>query len=262
MIMKYTTLPPEKEQTYPKENEVVGDNFFETLYVSSGQIKKSPNDSYFPKNYLDTDDLKDKERLSKLLNGFKALLDTNLVNERGIVKFIKDNQADFLVGSLLKQYYGHFGHHDAYLFPEFKLGDDYAVDYLLAGLGSGGWEFVFIEFEAPKKDITLKDGHFGVAYRKGLKQINDWENWLHANYSALELTYDKKMKEGAILPKEFTKLDTSRLHFVVVAGRRDDFKKTTTYNLRRQTSKKDNIRYLHYDNLVDAAQNIIGQWTY
>lgn len=53
MIIKHTTLPPEKEQTCPKENEVVGDNFFETLYVSSGQIKKSPNNSYFPKNYLD-----------------------------------------------------------------------------------------------------------------------------------------------------------------------------------------------------------------
>lgn len=261
MIMKHTTLPPEKEHTCPKENEVVSDNFFETLYVSSGQIKKSSNDSYFPKNYLDTESLKDKERLSKLLNEFKALLDINLINERGIVKFIKNNQADFLVGSLLKKYYGRFGHHEAYLFPEFELGNTYKADYLLAGLGSGGWEFVFIEFEAPKKNITLKNGHFGDASRKGLKQINDWENWLYANYSTLEQTYDKKMKDGVILPKEFTKLDPSRLHFIVVAGRRDDFK-DTTYNLRRQTSKKDNILYLHYDNLVDAAQNIIGQWTY
>jgi hypothetical protein len=249
----YTTLPPENV------SPTLDDSFFENLTVSSGQTKKSPDDSLFPKNYLDTEKLKDKERLSKLLNEFKDLLDTNLINERGIVKFIKDKQADFLVGSLLKKY--HFGHHDAYLFPEFKLADDLVVDYLLAGLGSGGWEFVFIEFEAPKKKITLKDGHFGDSYRKGIKQINDWENWLHANYSTLKLTYKKKMKDGVTLPKEFTELDISRLHFVVVAGRRGDYK-DTTYNLRRQTSKRDNILYLHYDNIVDAAQNIIGQWTY
>lgn len=251
----YTTLS--SENVYP----TLDGSFFEKLTVSSGRIKKSPEDSLFPKNYLDTEKLKDNERLSKLLVEFEVLLDTDSVNEREILKFIKDNQADFLVASLLKQFYGRFGHHDAYLFPEFELGNTYKADYLLAGLGSGGWEFVFIEFEAPKINITLNDGHFGTAYRKGLKQINDWENWLYANYSALELTYNKKMKDGVILPKEFTRLDPSRLHFAVVAGRRGDFK-DTTYNLRRHTSKKENILYLHYDNILDAAQKIIGQWTY
>lgn len=42
-----------------------------------------------------------------------------------------------------------FGHHDAYIIPEFMLGNSYKVDYLLIGKSSRGYEFVFIELEKP-----------------------------------------------------------------------------------------------------------------
>ena len=261
----YTTLTNEEEETWRtvREKEVVGGD--EEFFITCSRYREYPKaarhfESIFPNNFLDTIELEDKEHLSKQLQEFKDLLDSRQVSERKILNFIRSKRAYFLVASLLRQYYSHFGHHGAYIFPEFQLGNSYKADYLLVGLGSGGWEFVFVELEAPNGKVTLKDGDFGDTFRKGLKQINDWEKWLEANYSFLEETYSKSKKEGATLPKEFTKLDTSRLHFAVVAGRRQDFKEST-YQKRRKTIK-DNVCVLHYDNLVNAAQNIIGSWSY
>jgi len=46
----------------------------------------------------------------------------------------------------------------------------------------------------------------------------------------------------------------------VVAGRRDNFTKKT-YRERRNM-KNDSTLILHYDNLIDASENIIGQNRY
>ena len=63
------------------------------------------------------------------------------------------------------------GHHGAYLFPEFPLGTSYKADYLLIGNGSGGHEFIFIELENPKGNITLQNGELGNTFRKGILQV-------------------------------------------------------------------------------------------
>ncbi len=267
----YTTLTKEEEEVWHTviDKEVVdgGEKFFigdQEVYTAVSRYREYPKAarhfmSIFLNNFLDPVELEGKEGLSKQLQEFKDLLDSRLVSERKILNFIRSKRAYFLVASLLRQYY-RFGHHDAYIFPEFQLGNSYKADYLLVGLGSGGWQFVFVELEAPNGKVTLNDGDFGDTFRKGLKQINDWEKWLEANYSFLEETYSKSKKEGVTLPKEFTKLDTSRLHFAVVAGRREDFKEST-YQKGRKTIK-DNVRVLHYDNVVDAARNIIGSLLY
>lgn len=52
-------------------------------------------------------------------------------NEQEIQKYIKQNRKWFIPGSIFLDY--NFGHHDAYLFPEQKLGNEYAVDYMLLG---------------------------------------------------------------------------------------------------------------------------------
>jgi len=48
---------------------------------------------------------------------------------------------------------------------------------------------------------------------------------------------------------------------VVVAGRRSDFSEKT-YILKREYKKEKDIDVLHYDNLVDFSNNLIGKITY
>lgn len=133
------------------------------------------------------------------------------------------------------------------------------MDYLLVGDASDGHQFLLIELENPYGRVTLGDGSFGEVIRKGISQINDWKEWIEANYSSFIEAFQKETNRE--LPREFYKLDTSRIHYSVVAGRRNDYAEKT-YNLRRRLNKDQNINLLHFDNLYDFAERIIGQPTY
>ena len=72
----------------------------------------------------------------------------------------------------------------------------------------------------------------------------------------------RKYKNSAFdLPEEFYVLYMSRFHYVVVAGRRTDFR-DKTYIIKRERKKADDIDIIHYDNLFDFSNNLIGKQTY
>lgn len=216
--------------------------------------------SLFPNNWLDIEELKESERLSQLSNQFLKLLDESDTDERAVINFIRHEYAYFIVGSILKSNYN-FGHHDAYIIPEFMLGNSYKADYLLIGNGSGGHQFVFVELQRPSGKIILNNGELGDDFRKGIKQVNDWEAWLESNYSSLFETFTRYLNPKENLPTEFLKYDNTRFHYAVVAGRRDVFT-DKSYRIKRKSRENQNINLLHYDNLYDSAKTLIGQLSY
>lgn len=229
---------------------------------NSGMFRKFPKAirhfrSIFPNNYLDVVDLDNDEDLKAKNERYKALIDNPKTIETDILNHLKITQSFHILGSILKEY--HFGHHGAYLFPEFKLGNTYEVDYLLLGDSSGGYQFLLVELENPYGRITIGDGEFGDVIRKGIKQIVDWKIWMEANYSSFIESFEKETTQQ--LPKEFYKLDSSRINYCVVAGRRNNFTEKT-YSLKRRLEKEQGINLLHYDNLFDLAERIIGEATY
>jgi len=214
----------------------------------------------FPNNYLDVVELKEDVVLNKKINDFESLVFSETTNEREILNFIRENEAYFIVGSLLKSYFS-FGHHDAYAFPEFPLGNSYRVDYVLVGKSSDGWNFVFVELESPNKNITLENGELGSAFRKGENQIQDWDAWIEQYYSFIQEIFNKYKNIDMPLPREFAQLDKSRINYVVIAGRRKDFTEKT-YRIRRVKNNNNQLLILHYDNLIDASKGLIGSATY
>ena len=69
-------------------------------------------------------------------------------------RYIKSNQKWFIPLSILKAY--DFGHHFSCVVPEFQLGSQYRLDYLLVGKNSLGYQFVFVEFEDVNVDFRIK----------------------------------------------------------------------------------------------------------
>lgn len=132
---------------------------------------------------------------------------------------------------------------------------------MLIGKNSGGYEFIFIELEHPYGKIIKKDGALGEVFRKGIEQTKDWKRWLDRNYQSLRENFVKNIKNNDRLPSEFVEYDSTRFHYVVVAGRRDDFNEDT-YCIKREHKKEQNITLLHYDNLIDFSKDIIGKSTY
>jgi len=215
--------------------------------------------SLFPNNFLDAVELRtETESLIDKLGKFRIVLD-NGTEEQKILNFIKTEKAHFIIGSILRNY--RFGHHALYIFPEFMLPPNYKVDYLIIGENSDGHHFVFVELENPNGNITNSDGSFGNTIRKGIKQIDDWELWLEANFSNLRLVFEQALGTNEPLPKEFTVFDKTRIHFIVVAGRRKYFNEKT-YRLQRSHSEQRKLLIFHYDNILDFATEVIGKHTY
>ncbi|WP_258100624.1 DUF4263 domain-containing protein [Marinoscillum pacificum] len=217
------------------------------------------HESIFPNYILDTDELDVNETTTDIMNQFKSIIHDKSSNERDILRFIKIQKAYFIIGSILQNY--RFGHHSAFLFPEFELPPNYKVDYLVIGKSSYGHEFVFVELERPNTDITTKDGNLGTTFRKGIKQVEDWSYWLESNFSHLKLMFEKNQGKHSSLPMEFLSLDTTRMHFAVVAGLREDFN-DHSYRIARKMKKESSILILHYDNLIDSAISVLEHGNY
>ena len=87
--------------------------------------------SLFPNNLMEINDYKENALLDVEL--FEELLSNNATKERDILTFINKGKHFHIIASLLSGGGYSFGHHATYLFPEFELGNNYIVDYLLVG---------------------------------------------------------------------------------------------------------------------------------
>ena len=99
----------------------------------------------------------------------------------------------------------------------------------------------------------MNNGSYGATIRKGLSQIQEWDIWLESNFSQLIAVFKKHLSPKAQLPDEFRELDKTRIHYIVVVGRRKDFNDKTR-RLNRNYLGVPNSRIMHYDRLADEAK--------
>lgn len=246
-----------------KQEEIV--HRLSTLNIRKNLFSKYPKAArhfmhLFPNHYLDIIELQDTEYLQKKISEFSELLNKPETLERDILNYINHSSSFIIIGSLLKKYYN-FGHHEAHVFREFPLGTSYKADYLLVGKNSDGWHFVFVELEAPYGSVTVANGDLGAVFRKGKTQVEEWDLWLERNYSSLQEYFSKHKKSGDPLPEDFCHLDKSRINYIVVAGRREDFT-NKTYRIQRLNKRNEQILLIHYDNIIDAAELLSESRTY
>lgn len=248
----------EKKKIDSEGGNVVGAKFGRKNFFHKYPKAVRHNMSLFPNNYMDIQLLKDTEELERQCDAFEALLNSDSITELDIKRYIQKNGFYHIPASIFAQY--SFGHHEAVLFKEFQLGTSYRADYLLAGRASGGWQFAFVEFENPYGSITLQNETWGDVVRKGLNQIDEWKTFIESNYSTIHAEFLKHT--NYTLPDEFIRFDSSRMHYVVVAGRRRAFDNPSIRLKQRRSEQENNIKILHYDNLLDDARRLIGAQTY
>ena len=210
--------------------------------------------SLFPNNHIELIDWKKSSKMNELTKEFEQIVHDENSNERDILKFINHTPAQYIIGSLL--IHKDFGHHETYIFPEFSIGNGtYYADYLIVGKYSGGYEFVFVELEAPNKSTTIKSGYEGLATRSGLNQISDWKCQIEANFTSITKEFEKLCIDAKKLPLEFRQYDSTRMHYMIITGLRDDYN-DVTYRTRRLMAKEQGIKMYHYDNLIDLSKSL------
>lgn len=216
--------------------------------------------SLFPNNHVDLIDWKMTGEMNKLTEEFSSIVHNQDSNERDILNFINHKPAHYIIGSLLT--YKDFGHHETYIFPEFSIGaGKYYADYLIIGKNSGGYEFLFVELEAPNKRTTIKNGYEGQATRSGLNQISDWKSEIEANFHLITKEFEKHCIDVGKLPKEFKQYDSTRMHYMVITGLRNDYN-DVTYRIRRLKVNGSGIDMYHYDNLIDLSKGLEDKNTF
>lgn len=206
--------------------------------------------SLFPNNFI-PEGFRENSYIDDLATSFEHLINNEECGEREILNHIKKNRHWEIIGSIFSSY--NFGHHSAFIFPEFRLGTEFVVDYLLVGKNSGGHYLVFVELESPYGAVTQKTGKLGHVIRKGVSQVDDWKFWLEQNYSQIGQTLKKYKTLDTVMPEELFKYDSSRMNYCVVAGRRQHYNEQT-YLERRLLKENQKTLLLHYDNLIDRTR--------
>ena len=163
-------------------------------------------------------------------------------NELEIQRYIKENRKWFIPGSVFLDY--NFGNHGLYLFPEQKLGNDYAVDYMLLGANSDGYSIVFIEFEMANTEYLIQaENTESKSVRKGISQIRDWERWINKNRDYF-LRNIGLTGHGIDVP-------IYRIYYYLVVSRRD-YMNEDALDVRSQTIyHHTNLKIVTFDRLAD-----------
>lgn len=215
--------------------------------------------SIFPNKYLSSINIaSSKATYIHKIQKFQSLINKTSTTERDILNFIKQEDAYFLIGSVLKL--TDFGHHDRYVFQELPLPPNHQADFLIIGKNSHGFHFIFFELENPYGNIITKEGEFGLTIRKGISQIGDWQSWIEKGMNAFKDVILKSKTNNYDLPKEFYEYDSSRFHYVVIAGRRNDYNEKAQRLVRK--SLNNGIRILHYDKIIELSEELIKSSNY
>ena len=130
---------------------------------------------------------------------------------------------------------------------------------MLVGKSSDGFHFVFVECEAINGSIIIADNTFGECVRKGKTQIENWSYFLEQQWDDVYHKLLEKTIANTSLPKEFTFYDSSRIHFLIIAGRRSAYTEEAQRRVRNEDRK--GIKITNYDRWYDIAiekSNIIA----
>lgn len=202
--------------------------------------------SLYPNNYLHLLEYK-KLNLNEEADNYHDVI-YHAKNEQEIQQYIKLNHKWFIPGSIFLDY--NFGHHDAYLFPEQKLGNEYAVDYMLLGKSSDGYSIVLVEFEKANTQYCLSTENMeSESVRKGLTQIKDWQRWMSKNQ-------DYFMRNIGIAQKGID-IPIYRIFYYLVVSRRD-YMDDLAHDIRSQTMyDMHNVKIVSFDRLEDNIRKLI-----
>ena len=118
-------------------------------------------------------------------------------------------------------------------------------------------EQIAAELEKANGRVTLQNGQLGQVVRGGEHQIEDWKKWIDSNFHKLKDFFDEERNQEKSLPLEFCEYDSTRIHYVVVGGTRDDYN-DKTYEIRRRKLKETNILIILLPNRKDCHNEVLG----
>lgn len=190
---------------------------------------------------------------------FETELDIAL-NERKIQPFLKEHPI------LVRNTFNVWAWNHAEALPEFALGAEGKVDFLVLSADSGSWHAVFVELKSPKARFFTKNGVPGKDLNLALSQLDKRERWVRRYENVFrgalsdhlqKIDAPARCSNAAIHQKASTEILDPRVvidfSYVAVLGRRNELTEDDRY---RRTSIRERKTVATYDRLLDVAKKI------
>ncbi|MDO4293850.1 MAG: DUF4263 domain-containing protein [Eubacteriales bacterium] len=201
--------------------------------------------SLFPNNFLYLEEYKDLNFELEADEFRKKIYAAK--NELEIQRYIKSENKWFIPGSVFLDY--NFGHHETYLFPEQKLGNEYVVDYMLVGKNSDGYHIVLVELEKANTEYLIATANTeSESVRKGLTQIQDWKRWIDSNR-------DYFLKNIGFFDHKIN-IPVYRIHYYLIVGLRERMNQTALDVRSQSIYEKINTKIVTYDRVADNIRRL------
>ena len=178
-------------------------------------------------------------------------------NEREIHSFLK-NQLQ-----LVRTAFGAFAWNHNSTIPEYKLGNEFRVDFLILTADSGQWHATFVELKSHLEQPFTKKGVPGAGLNVAIAQMQDRKLWVEANNREFRRGLSKVLEDKGtpaqclssdLHTKAATEIIDHRTHisfnYIIVAGRRNMI--PDEHQRRRHVSPQ--VEIATYDRLLGVAE--------
>ena len=182
-------------------------------------------------------------------------------NERKIQPFLKAHSI------LVRNAFNVWAWNHAEALPEFQLGANGKVDFLVLSAHSANWNAIFVELKSPRANLFTKQGLPNRALNEALQQLDDRERWVRKHESLFRETLSRHLaivdapaycSKASIHQSGETEILDPRtvIHYeyVAVVGRRSSL--TPDDQARRADIRGRTGSVATYDRLVDVAERI------
>jgi len=182
-------------------------------------------------------------------------------NERDLQLFLKQNKV------LVQNAYNAWAWNYVETLPEFDLGGEGRVDFLVLSADSGSWHATIVELKSHRDKSFTKRRTPTAALAEGLKQLDHRENWVRQNQHTFRRFLSRFFEQERVpaycshVDKHlmaFTEILDDRtyidLRYQIVVGRRDSL--TPELQLRRNDYKRKGHEISTYDRMVDVAKRL------
>lgn len=155
------------------------------------------------------------------------------------------------------------------LVPEFSLGKEYRLDFLLLSTNSRSWQAHLIEFESPVSKLYNKDGTPSKDLRKGQVQIQNWKKWIDLNETYFRNSISGLKELLTMAPQssvtgmhknasvELRDPETIiRYEYHIVIGRRKFLSQEDHYRRSMSDNRWGSPEIVTYDRFLSIADNL------
>lgn len=136
------------------------------------------------------------------------------------------------------------------LFSHVRLAAEFEVDFLYGSMNSIGLFWTFIELESPSAKIFTRRGDPSAALSHALRQILDWQSWLHDNPAYAERTLSELAKP-TLDDFGWTGCLRRPPQSLIIIGRRSDLTERTNRLRAQLCAANPLLEILTYDRLFD-----------